>query len=131
MTTRAFHVLKWLYPGMRVKRWLVFTVVGIAFVVAGLALFTNIQGWDFISLLNANAEYIADHFHVDPSQQSFYVPAGATLILLGIGVIFLSFFQVVRSIVGAIWPEGKSANRRFGGEDLPAPDIGAGLEISS
>ncbi len=125
---------------MRVKRWLAFTVVGIAFVVAGLALFTNINGFDFVQLLNTYAEYIADRFHVDPSQQTFYVPAGATLILLGISVIFLSFFQVVRSIVGAIWPEGnlrtgdlaeKIYQRRTLAQGLNIVVIGGGTGLST
>ena len=140
MTTRAFHSLKWLYPGMRVKRWLAVTLVGIFFVVAGLALFTNINGYDFFQLLDTTADYLWWHLHITISESSFYVPVGVTLIVLGLATIFLSFFQVVRSIIGALWPKDvlntgdladKIYQRRTLAQGLNIVVIGGGTGLST
>jgi len=39
--------LKWLYPGMRVKRWLALTLFGIVLVLAGIVIVVNISWGDY------------------------------------------------------------------------------------
>ncbi len=46
--------LKWLYPGMRVKRWMTLTLVGMALVVAGIVLAVNITWGDYLQWLDDN-----------------------------------------------------------------------------
>ena len=42
------HLLKWLYPGMRFKRWLFVFAVGVMFVSLGLGLVFNYKYLDAI-----------------------------------------------------------------------------------
>ena len=85
MTGKHFNFLKWLWPGMGVKRWLLLTVLGIASVVVGLALFAKDSVVDFFQKLNDFGNAIMDWLHVDISQGALYVPIGATFILIGLG----------------------------------------------
>jgi len=105
MNRSTFNWLKWFWPGMRVKRWLLLTVFGIFGVVVGLALASKDSVADYFQWLNDLGDAIVDWLHVDISQGTLYVPIGVTFILIGLSLIFLSFFQVVRSIIGTLWPE--------------------------
>ena len=136
----SFNWLKWFWPGMRVKRWLLVTVLGIALVVVGLALFTNLRALDFLDMLNRVGDTMLDRLHVNISRVSFYVPVGISLILVGLSVIFLSFFQVVRSIIGALLPEGglktgdmadKIYQRRMLAQGWRVAVIGGGTGLST
>jgi uncharacterized cofD-like protein len=102
---KSYNWLKWLWPGMRVKRWLLITLLGIALTVSGLILFTNLQGLDYIDILNNIAEAALDRFGVNITHSSVNIPLGVTLILLGGIAIIFSFIQMIRSIVGALMPE--------------------------
>ncbi len=103
---KSFNWLKWFYPGMRVKRWLLVTVFGIACVVIGLALFTNLRALDFLDILDDVAAKMLEWFKIDISHSTVFVPFGVTFILLGLCAILYSFYQVVRSIINALMPEG-------------------------
>ncbi|HEY3330161.1 MAG TPA: gluconeogenesis factor YvcK family protein [Capsulimonadaceae bacterium] len=97
--------VKWLYPGMRVKRWLTLTVVGIALVVVGLALLTNLSTLVFFNELNEIANEVYNALHIDISRPKVFIPAGAGIAILGLLTIFVSFWQVNRSIIGALLPD--------------------------
>ncbi len=42
------HLLKWLYPGMKFKRWLLLFAAGVMLVSLGLALIFNYEYLDYI-----------------------------------------------------------------------------------
>jgi uncharacterized cofD-like protein len=90
---------------MRVKRWLLITLLGIALTVAGLILFTNLQGLDYIDILNNIAEAALDRFNINITHSTVNIPLGVTLIILGAITILFSFIQMIRSIVGALVPD--------------------------
>ena len=48
--TSAKSSLKWLYPGMRVKRWLLLVPVGLAFVILGVGILTNPVSYTHLTL---------------------------------------------------------------------------------
>ena len=134
------QLAKMALAGMGVKRWLLLTVFGIAFVVVGLALFAKDSVVDFFQRLNDVGNAALDWLHVDLSQGALYVPIGATFVLIGLAVIFFSFFQVVRSIIGALWPEGgfktgdiadKVYQRLTLGEGLHMVVVGGGTGLST
>ena len=50
--TSAKSSLKWLYPGMRVKRWLLLVPVGLAFVILGVGILTNLRTFDYMAYLD-------------------------------------------------------------------------------
>ena len=50
--SRRYSSIKWLYPGMRVKRWLALALGGLCLALVGLALFNHTQPVDALSLAN-------------------------------------------------------------------------------
>ncbi len=104
--------LKWLYPGMRVKRWMLLTLLGIALVVAGLALVANLELLQWMS--NALTS-VQQHVSVNITQPSVYLPVGIVIGLLGLVLIFVSYFQFNRSVLAAVAPDARDdlADRIF------------------
>jgi hypothetical protein len=70
---------------MRVKRWLLLTVQGIALVVFGLL-----------------AGEVSTTLHV--KIMAFSIPISTGIAVLGLLLIFVSFWRVNRSIIGALLP---------------------------
>jgi uncharacterized cofD-like protein len=129
VTGKTFNGLKWLWPGMRVKRWLLLTVFGVAMVVVGLAFFSKDSANNFFDMLNDIADAVLDWLHVDISRGELYVPIGATFILIGLSVIFLSFFLIVRSIIGALWPESGFKTGDIADKVYQRMTLGQGLRV--
>ena len=96
--------LKWLYPGMRVKRWLLLTPIGVFFVIIGVTLLTNMRVVDY---LNLAAHYLAVVTHFDLSQPEVYLPISIAVILIGLALIFISIRQVIDSITSVVSPAQK------------------------
>lgn len=94
--------IKWLTPGLRVKRFLVLIPVGLLPVVVGVALLINIRNTDYYDWLDHRIQQI---LHVDIADVRFYLPAGIALIVLGLLLILGALIAVNRSIVGVISPE--------------------------
>jgi conserved hypothetical protein, cofD-related len=95
--------IKWLYPGIRVKRWLVLIPLGMALVIVGVMVLANIRTLEYLDLL---ADWLARALHVSLDRPAVYVPMGLALLALGLGTVFFALVAVNRSIVGAIAPEG-------------------------
>lgn len=103
---RLLGWLKWLAPGMRVKRWLLLTFIGVGLVVVALLLLINVSAFDLLTLLDRVGAWVLDVFHIDISKRSVYIPLGFSIAAVGLVCIFVSFWQVNRSIVSALLPEG-------------------------
>jgi uncharacterized cofD-like protein len=103
---------KWFYPGMRVKRWMLLTVIGIALVVMGLALTTQLQ---LINWLNEVILSIFQATGLPVYSKTIYIPAGIVLAVLGLVLIFVSYFQFNRSVLAAVAPDagGDLADRVY------------------
>lgn len=94
--------LKWLYPGMRVKRWLLLIPVGLALSIAGVVLLANIR---IVDVLGTVAREAFRLFGLDLTKPIVQIPTGTALLVLGIVFVFISLRQVVRSITSAVSPE--------------------------
>lgn len=103
-TRRLKSWLKWLYPGMRVKRWLLLTPIGVFLVVVGIVLFTNMQ---VVDLLNDGARLLFNRTGLELTEPRVHVPMSAAAIALGLFLIFVSFRQVIGSIASVISPDAK------------------------
>jgi uncharacterized cofD-like protein len=90
---------------MRVKRWLSLTVIGIALVVIGLTLLTGLQTLDVLNQLNKIADQVESTLHINIANPATYIPIGAGTIAVGLIAIVFSFYQVNRSIIGALLPD--------------------------
>ena len=126
--------IKWLYPGMRVKRWLLLTPIGVFLVVAGVALLTNMHIVDY---LNAVARVIALRTGLDLSQPSIYISISIVVITGGLVLIFVSIRQVVSSIASVISPTHKDRladviyQRRYLAQGHRMVVIGGGTGLST
>ncbi len=102
---RLLSSLKWLYPGMRVKRWLLLTLLGIGIVLAGVAL-ALVSSLDYLQWLNNTADWIYIKTGLDPVRYPFlYLPFGLVIASLGVLLIYSSQIQLNRSVLMAVAPE--------------------------
>lgn len=99
---RALSWLKWLYPGMRVKRWMLLTLVGIVLVVTGLALILNV---DLLINLSNAVNAIGAITKINVQSPAFYWPTGLTMAVLGLLLIFVCYFEFNRSVLAAVAPD--------------------------
>lgn len=135
MRARAlFSSMKWLYPGMRVKRWLLLIPIGLACAIAGVVLLANIRIVDVLGKVGTEAFRL---FGLRLAEPTTRVPTGIGLIGLGLLLIFTSLRQVVRSITSVVSPEaqGKLADvvfqRRYLSQGKRIVVIGGGTGLST
>ena len=112
---RLLSWLKWLYPGMRVKRWMLLTLLGLLLVVAGIALTVNIGWSDYLERLDDLMVWTFAKTSLDTSDPKVYLPLGFALISLGLLLVFVSYFQFNRSVLTTVAPEAREdlADRIF------------------
>ncbi len=112
---RFLSLLKWLYPGMRVKRWMLLTLLGLLLLVAGLALAVNIGWSDYLEHLDDLMSWTFAKTGLDTSDPKVYLPMGFALISLGLLLVFVSYFQFNRSVLTTVAPEAREdlADRIF------------------
>ncbi len=126
--------LKWLYPGMRVKRWLLLIPVGMFLTIAGVVLLANIN---MFSILEAIAREAFRLFALRLDQPSTQIPIGIALVGGGLLLIFVSLRAVVRSIMSAVSPsmQGKLVDvvfkRRYLAQGQRIVVIGGGTGLST
>jgi len=126
--------LKWLYPGMRVKRWLMLVPIGVAMVVVGVVLLANIRIVDYLGTLGTEA---FTRFGLKLDEPRTLIPISVVLIGAGLFLIFASLRQVVRSITSVVSPEaqGKLADvifqRRYLSQGQRIVVIGGGTGLST
>jgi len=87
--------LKWLYPGMRVKRWVVVLLLGVFAIVTGAVVMLNTP---LFSLWEQRILAWAAEWPVNPAI------CGAALIVLGLAGVSIGMRNVVNSVVEAIRP---------------------------
>lgn len=125
--------LKWLYPGMRVKRWLLLIPVGLALATAGVLL---LMEFGTIEVLGRVYNSAFQH-GVDLRSHATRAITSGSFILVGLLLIFVSLRQVVRSITSVVSPEvqGKLADvvfeRRYLSQGHQIVVIGGGTGLST
>lgn len=126
--------LKWFYPGMRVKRWLLLIPVGIAVAILGVMLLAGIRIFEMVGTAWSQAYAIFGMHSDDPNTQ---MAMGLGLIAVGLLLIFISLRQVVRSITSVVSPDlhGKLAEvifqRRYLSQGQSIVVIGGGTGLST
>jgi len=126
--------LKWLYPGMRVKRWLLLIPVGMSLVIVGVVLLANMRLVDVLGTASSKA---FEKFGLRLDDLTTQIVGGGLLVGLGLLLIFVSLRQVVRSIMSVVSPEiqGKLADtvfqRRYLSQGHNIVVIGGGTGLST
>ena len=96
-----WHLLKWLYPGMKFKRWLLLFAAGVFLVSMGLALIFNYQYLDqieeaifrFVYMWRGSYDYTATAL------------VGTAVALLGVAVMLMATRFVIRSLITVLLPD--------------------------
>lgn len=115
------RALRWLQPGLGVKRWVAFLLLGLVAVGFGALLTFNLYAWDVVASLGSTA------------QASLI---GVIAILAGLTIVALSLVAMVRNIARAILPDEKElvdrmwAQRRLG-SGIKVVALGGGTGLSS
>jgi len=94
MISSLRRAVGWLYPGLRVKRWLFLLTVGLAAVSLGILLIANLWVFDLIGSLGGG-----------PRRATL---VGIIAVIAGLLVVALSLRQLVRSVAIALHPEAES-----------------------
>ena len=87
--------MKWLYPGMRVKRWVGLLILGVFTIATGLIVLLNAP---VLSLYEESILTWVERW------ESYSMVVGAGLLAVGGFASALSIRNVIRSVVGAIRP---------------------------
>jgi len=96
------HFIKWLYPGMKFKRWLVLFAVGVILGSLGIAIVFN---YKYLGLIEESI------FRFTYSVTGTYsytatVIFGSVVMLAGLLIMMLATRKIIRSVISVIVPEG-------------------------
>src|SRR6056297_1461883 len=97
-------ILKWLYPGIGIKRWLIFILLGLILFSAGIALLIR---FNIISFLYY---FLAD---IVAGRESLLILFASLLIIAGLLIIFWSFKRVLLNIAKNIVHEEEIVDRLY------------------
>lgn len=95
------HLLKWLYPGMKFKRWLVLFAMGVMLVSLGLAVAFNYKFIDNI----AETIFMAAYNITGSYDYTITSIAGLLMVVLGLVVILVAVHFIVRSVISVLLPD--------------------------
>lgn len=92
--------LKWLYPGMRIKRWLFLAMLGVLLVAAGfvLLIFTG-----HLTVWNAALQTLVRVMGWLPAEPPGAV-VGLSVILLGVALVMIGWRNAIRSLIQVLVP---------------------------
>jgi len=96
-----FHLMKWLYPGMKMKRWLILFALGVLLVSFGAALALNYE------YLGRAEEEIFRLVYLTLGSYNYKITMAIGIFIVIIGAIFMMFStrSIIRSIIAVIIPD--------------------------
>ncbi|MBR4696276.1 MAG: uridine diphosphate-N-acetylglucosamine-binding protein YvcK [Selenomonadaceae bacterium] len=95
------YLLKWLYPGMKFKRWFLLFAVGVIIVGIGLALMFDYKYLDLIE----ESIFRAVYFWQGSYSYTMVSVVGVVAILLGFVLMLVATRNVIRSIILILVPD--------------------------
>ena len=127
------HLLKWLYPGMKFKRWLVLFSAGVMLVSLGLALVFNYKYLDAIEEAIFQAVYLWKGTY----DYSITTIIGILVVALGVVLMLAATRYVIRSVIMVLLPDNSERlvdiiyeKRRLGkGPNVTVVGGGHGLSV--
>ncbi|MBR0262205.1 MAG: YvcK family protein [Selenomonadaceae bacterium] len=96
-----FHLLKWLYPGMKMKRWLLLFAIGVMLFSLGAALAIN---YEYLGRLE---EEIFMLVYRTVGSYNYMVTAivGAFIVIIGACLMLWATRSIIRSIIAVLIPD--------------------------
>lgn len=94
--------LKWLYPGMKIKRYILLLPFGLLFIILGTALFVN-QTYDYI--IRKIGIYALQIYGINVGNKWHLVFIATFFIIFGIFIIFYVIKLILYSVVNAVSPD--------------------------
>ncbi|TYZ19962.1 MULTISPECIES: gluconeogenesis factor YvcK family protein [Selenomonas] len=127
------HLLKWLYPGMKFKRWLLLFSAGVMLVSLGLALIFNYKYLDYIEEAIFRAVYLWKGSY----NYMFSTLIGIAVVVLGAVLMLVATRFVIRSVITVLLPDNSERlvdiiyeKRRLGkGPSVTVVGGGHGLSV--
>ena len=95
------YLLKWLYPGMKLKRWLLLFAVGVLMISLGIALIFNYKYLDKIE------EEIFRLVYLSTGSYDYIITSliGVLVLILGLTFMMIAIQQIIRSIIAVLMPD--------------------------
>jgi len=94
--------LKWLYPGIKVKRWFFLFILGIIIFIIGMGLIIN---WRILSLLSLTEQQVVKYVYIATGRFLPLRLSGAIIAGIGFAAAFYGFKRTFRSLISALLPE--------------------------
>ncbi|HSV73433.1 MAG TPA: gluconeogenesis factor YvcK family protein [Chthonomonadales bacterium] len=107
---RVRALLKWLYPGMRVKRWLLLLAAGASIAVVGLAAIALAAGWDPLQQAGRVVVWMAREAGVPVPGSRPILWLGGCVTATGVALGIFATARLWTSLTTAIVPVGDSAS---------------------
>lgn len=98
------NLLKWLYPGMKFKRWLLLFAVGVMIVSLGIAVVFNYKYIDHIEEAIFKAVYMWSGSY----DYTFTALAGMLMVIAGVVLMLVAGRYVIRSVITVLLPPNSS-----------------------
>ena len=95
------HLLKWLYPGMHFKRWMLVFGAGVMMVSLGLALVFNYKYLDIIE----EAIFRAVYLWRGSFDYVITTIVGLVIVVLGLALMLFATRFVIRSVISVLLPD--------------------------
>lgn len=95
------HLLKWLYPGMKFKRWLFLFAIGVLLTGMGLAVVFNYKYLDRFEELMFYVTYTWTGTY----DYTVTAIVGTIVILLGVTIMLLATRMIIRSLITVLVPD--------------------------
>ena len=95
------HLLKWLYPGMKFKRWLFLFAIGVILTGMGLAVVFNYKYLDSFEELLFYAAYTMTGTY----DYTVTAIVGSIVIVCGVLIMLLATRMIIRSLITVLVPE--------------------------
>lgn len=96
------HFLKWMYPGMKLKRWLLLFSMGVIVASIGLAIVFN---YKYVGAIE-EAIFRMAYLMTGNFYYTVTTVVGITIIIGGLLVMTFATRQIIRSVISVIIPEG-------------------------
>ncbi len=98
------HLLKWLYPGMKFKRWLLLFAAGVMVVSLGIAVVFNYKYIDHIEEAIFRAVYLWSGGY----DYKYTAIAGLAMVAAGISIMLLAAKFIIKSVITVLLPSNPS-----------------------